>query len=90
MRAVTVITHRRPQETASAMRSLIRAADAAGVELRFSADETRKHALEPAAGIVTDHAWDDESLGSQLGLLLGRRTDFADRPVGSRESQHPA
>jgi NAD+ kinase len=58
--AATVITHRRPQETAPALQTLIEAAEAAGVELRFSADESAKHGIEPRPGIVTDHAWDDD------------------------------
>jgi NAD+ kinase len=58
--AATVITHRRPQETAPALHALIELAEAAGVELRFSADESAKHGLAPRPGIVTDHAWDDE------------------------------
>ena len=60
MTAATVITHRRPQETAPALLTLVEAAEAAGVELRFSADESAKHGIQPRSGIVADHAWDDE------------------------------
>ena len=60
MNAATVITHRRPADTADALEALIRAAREGGVELRFSADETRKHGIEPGDGILTDHAWDDD------------------------------
>jgi NAD+ kinase len=68
MKAATVITHRRPQETASALKTLVAAARAAGVELRFSADETEKHGLKAEDGIVVDHAWDDEV---DLCVVLG-------------------
>jgi NAD+ kinase len=66
--AATVITHRRPADTADALHALIRAAREGGVELRFSADETRKHGIEPGDGIVTDHAWDDDV---ELCVVLG-------------------
>src|SRR4051794_3100034 len=59
VRAATVITHRRPQETADALEALMQAAREGGVELRFSADETGKHGLRPGEDIVTDHPWDD-------------------------------
>jgi NAD+ kinase len=45
----TVFTHRRPSETAPALKRLCDAADARGVTLRFDAEETRKHGLNPDA-----------------------------------------
>jgi NAD+ kinase len=85
VKAATVITHRRPQETAESMQSLMRAARAAGVELRFSADETRKHGIEPGDGIVTDHAWDDDVdlcvvLGGDGSILTALRR-YAGQPT---------
>ncbi len=53
-RAVTVFTHRRPSQTAHALSTLEAAARAAGVELRFDAEETRKHRLAGGEGIVAD------------------------------------
>jgi NAD+ kinase len=83
--AATVITHRRPQETAEALKSLLRAARDAGVELQFSADETRKHDLEPDDGIVTDRAWADDVdlcvvLGGDGSILTALRR-YAGLPV---------
>jgi NAD+ kinase len=50
-RSATVLTHRRPAETAPAVAELLEAADRAGVVLRFDPDETRKHGLAPREGI---------------------------------------
>ena len=46
-----MFTHRRVEDTASAMRELIAAARRAGVELRFDPNETLKHGLSPGGGI---------------------------------------
>jgi NAD+ kinase len=54
VKAATAITHRRPAETGPALRELIAAARRAGVMLRFSADETRKHLIRPGEGIELD------------------------------------
>jgi NAD+ kinase len=51
MRSASVFTHRRVAETARAMRELIAAARRAGVALRFSEDEARKHTLRPGEGV---------------------------------------
>ncbi len=51
-RSATVLTHRRPAQTAHALGQLFDAARAAGVTLRFDPEETRKHKIEPADGIV--------------------------------------
>ncbi|HEX3316574.1 MAG TPA: NAD(+)/NADH kinase [Solirubrobacteraceae bacterium] len=85
MTSATVITHRRPQDTAEALESLLRAAREAGVELQFSADESRKHDLEPGDGIVTDRAWADDVdlcvvLGGDGSILTALRR-YASLPV---------
>ena len=49
-RSVTVLTHTRPQQVASALTKLVDAARNAGVTLRFDEEETRKTALEPGRG----------------------------------------
>jgi NAD+ kinase len=54
MREITVLTHRHPKETTPALLELARQAAAAGVTLRLDADETRKHALQPADGVLLD------------------------------------
>jgi NAD+ kinase len=50
----TVFTHRRPEETAGALAELREVAAREGWTLRFDAEETRKHALAPADGLVLD------------------------------------
>jgi NAD+ kinase len=54
IRAATVFTHRRPTETAPAVERLITLAREVGAQLRFDPEETRKHGLEPADGLVLD------------------------------------
>jgi NAD+ kinase len=54
VKAASVFTHRRVSETAAAMRELIAAARRAGVEVRLTPDETKKHGLTPGAGIALD------------------------------------
>ena len=51
MRRVTVVTHRRPQDIASALAQLRHIAAEASVELCFDEAETRKHGLENGAGL---------------------------------------
>ncbi len=47
----TVVTHRRPEETASAIELLIEVAQAAGARLIFDPREARKHGLRPSASV---------------------------------------
>ena len=49
-----MFTHRQPSETDCALEPLHAAASAAGFELRFDAEETRKHGLAARDGIVVD------------------------------------
>jgi NAD+ kinase len=53
-RTATVFTHRRPSETADALATLCRAAGEAGVELRFSPEETAKHGLKGTGACLVD------------------------------------
>jgi NAD+ kinase len=53
-RVASVLTHRRAEDTASAIGALLAAARRAGVTLRFDAEETRKHGLVPGGGIEVD------------------------------------
>jgi NAD+ kinase len=53
-RSALVLTHRWPKETACALDPLRAAARKAGFALRFDADETAKHGLAPADGLVLD------------------------------------
>jgi NAD+ kinase len=50
-RVATVLTHRRADDTAGAVGALVAAARRAGFGLRFDAEETRKHGLEPHEGL---------------------------------------
>jgi NAD+ kinase len=54
LETVTVLTHRRPAELASAMADLLRVAAEAGVTLRFSPEETAKHGIRSSDGVVAD------------------------------------
>jgi NAD+ kinase len=53
-RVATVFTHRRPDETRAALAQLCEVAAREGWTLRFSAEETSKHQLEPGPGVVLD------------------------------------
>jgi NAD+ kinase len=67
MRA-TVLTHRRPQETAPALAKLIAIAAQRGAVLRLDPDETCKHGLVPARGVELDAAL---SLDVDICFALG-------------------
>jgi NAD+ kinase len=51
VKTATLLTHRRPGETAPAVARLREIAQELGVVLRLDAEETRKHELEPAEGL---------------------------------------
>jgi NAD+ kinase len=53
-RSATVFTHRRPDETAPAIETLVAVARDAGVQLRFDPGETAKHGLLPRDGVELD------------------------------------
>jgi NAD+ kinase len=68
MKAASVFTHRRVEDTAPAMRELIAAARRAGVVLRFDEAETRKHELTPGGGIELNAARIDDV---ELCIVMG-------------------
>ncbi len=68
MREITVLTHRRPDDTGAALRLLATRAAQAGVTLRLDEEETRKHGLTAAAGVLVDAPAKDEV---ELCLVLG-------------------
>ncbi len=75
IRTATVLTHRRPQDTAPALQALFELARRSGVQLRFSADETAKHELPTDALIHRDAPVDRDvdlcfALGGD-GTILG-------------------
>ena len=53
-RSATVLTHRRPADTAAAVTKLIELARGAEVVLRFDPEETRKHGLKASPGVEVD------------------------------------
>jgi NAD+ kinase len=65
---MTVFTHRRPEETAAALRMLIEAAAREGVTLRLDEEETRKHGVKPGPGVEANAPVEDEV---ELCLVLG-------------------
>jgi NAD+ kinase len=76
VRSISVLTHGRAEETAAALARLVEQARAAGVTLRFDAEEARKHGLSAAAGLhVVDQpaprAGGDAAIEEQLCVVLG-------------------
>ena len=79
IRTATVFTHRRTEETAPALDTLLQIALEAGAVLRFDPDETRKHRLSPGAGLELDAAVSHEvdicfALGGDGTILYALRT----------------
>lgn len=78
----TVMTHRRPQETAPALRTLTEVADSVGATLWFSAAEIEKHGLtRPAAPLPRTSGGDEDvdicfALGGD-GTILSALRAFA-------------
>jgi NAD+ kinase len=78
VRTATVLTHRRPEETAPAISKLLDAARAAGAVLRLDTEETRKHRLEPGPGLELDAPLDRDvdicfAIGGDGTILTGLR-----------------
>jgi NAD+ kinase len=78
-RRATVFTHRRPDETAPALRELIAIAREVGAVLRFDAEETRKHNLEPGEGLILSAPVERDvdvcfAFGGDGTILTGLRT----------------
>ena len=69
MKQGVVFTHRRPEETRGALHVLLGCAAEAGWELRFDAEETRKHGLSAQPGVVVDAK--DAVEGIDLVVVLG-------------------
>jgi NAD+ kinase len=68
VKAASVFTHRRVEDTAPALRELIAAARRAGAVLRFDEDETSKHKLTPGEGIELNAARIDDV---ELCIVMG-------------------
>jgi NAD+ kinase len=67
-RAITVLTHQYPEETADAIKRLIDFALAEGVEVRLTAEEALKHGIEPRDGLVLDAPLNGDT---DLAVVLG-------------------
>jgi NAD+ kinase len=85
VRSATVFTHRRPDETADAIRLLLEIAEQRGAVLRFDADETRKHRPAPSARVELDAEVRREvdicfAIGGDGTILNALRT-YAGTPV---------
>jgi NAD+ kinase len=65
---VRVLTHQYPEETSEAIRRLIDYAGAAGVELRLSGEEARKHSIESSDGVVV---LEEPDGATDLAIVLG-------------------
>jgi NAD+ kinase len=70
-RTVAVLTHSHPAQTSSALQTLIEAAGAAGVTLRFDSAETAKHALsERLAAAPREHVLLDAEEPCEVDLCV--------------------
>jgi NAD+ kinase len=81
VRTATVVTHRRPEETATALRALFDLAREGGVQLRFSTEETAKHVLPVDPMVKGDAPLDRDvdlcfALGGD-GTILGALRAYA-------------
>jgi NAD+ kinase len=79
IRSATVLTHRRPTETAPAISELRKLARASGTVLRFDPQETQKHSLEPADELILDAAIEADvdmcfAIGGDGTILTGLRS----------------
>jgi NAD+ kinase len=77
-REVTVLTHRRPEETRPVISTLLERARADGIGLRFDEAETRKHDLGAQTGLILDAPLSREveicfALGGDGTMLAGLR-----------------
>jgi NAD+ kinase len=68
VRRISVLTHRRPDDTKAALEELARQAREAGVALCFDEEETRKHGLSSSEGLETGARADEEV---ELCVVLG-------------------
>ena len=75
VRSISVLTHGRAEETAAALARLVEQARAAGVTLRFDAEEARKHELIAVTGLeIVESAPRDggpAAIEEQLCVVLG-------------------
>ena len=68
MREITVFTHRRAEDTATALARLAERASAAGVSLRLDEEETRKHGVKAGPAVEVNAPVKDDV---ELCLVLG-------------------
>jgi NAD+ kinase len=78
VRTATVFTHRRPAETRPAVLALLELARQSGAVVRLDPEETSKHRLEPADGLLLDAPIDREvdvcfALGGDGTILAAMR-----------------
>ena len=85
VQTATVFTHRRPSETAPAISALLEIAREQGAILRLDPEETAKHDLKPADGLLLDAPVDPNvdicfALGGD-GTILGALRTYAGTEV---------
>jgi len=68
VREITVFTHRRPEDTATALARLVERASGAGVSLRLDEEETRKHGVKAGPAVEVNAPVKDDV---ELCLVLG-------------------